>query len=124
MEKQLDLFTASEYDLIVGKDRTLLSNITCTYLDVTGGTQFFDFSGYTGGTLVVKNSAGTILMVFATGSGLTLGLGGVFTLAKTSAEMDTIRAGQYNYDMYISSVVQPKRAFLKGKINFVQNIAN
>jgi hypothetical protein len=124
MKQQLDLFTASVYDIEVGKNRTLLSNITCTYLDVTGGTRYFEFSGYTGGTLVIKNSAGTILMTFTTGNGLTLGNNGVFTLSKTAVEMDTIRAGQYNYDMYISSATQPKRAFLWGKIIFVQNIAN
>lgn len=125
MEKQLDLFTASEYDLICGKDRTLLANITCTYLNVTGGTELFDFSGYTGATLSIKNTAGTLLMTFTVGSGITLyGTTGVFKLNKTSVEMDTIRAGQYNYDMYLSSPTQPKRAFLWGKITFVQNIAN
>ena len=124
MERNLDLSTASEYDLIVSKDRTLLANITCTYLDVSGGTQTFDFSGYTGATLMIKNTAGTILMTFTQASGITLSGNGVFTLAKSAVEMNEIRAGQYNYDMYISSATQPKRAFLRGKINFIQNIAN
>jgi hypothetical protein len=127
MDNTLDLFTASVYDIEVGKDRTLQSNITCTYLDTTGGTQFFDFasSGYTGATLVVKNAQGTILMTFSTSdNSIILGSLGVFTLSKTSAEMDVIRAGQYNYDMYLSSIVLPKRAFLYGKITFIQNIAN
>jgi len=126
MEKFLDLSTASVYDIEVSKDRTLLANITCTYLDASGNTHFFGFgsSGYTGGTLAIKNNAGTLLMLFTQNSGLTLSGNGVFTLSKSYAEMNQIRSGEYNYDMYISSPTQPKRAFLRGKIFFIQNIAN
>lgn len=127
MDKLLDLSTSVEYDLIACKDRTLNTNITCTYLNTTGGTEYFQFgsSGYTGATLVIKNTAGTILMTFSTTDGsITLGSNGVFNLTKTSAEMDTIRAGCYPYDMYLSSPTFPKRAFLRGKITFIQNIAN
>ena len=127
MEQTLDLNQAVEYDLIVAKDRTLNTNITCTYVNVTGGTSYFDFgsSGYTGATLVVKNTAGTILMTFSTTDGsITLGSNGVFNLKKTSAEMDVIRAGCYPYDMYLKSATYPKRAFMRGKITFLQNIAN
>lgn len=125
MEKQLDLFTASEYDLFVGKNRTLNSNITCTYLDVTGGTQYFDFSGYTGATMMIKNVAGTVLLQFSTtDNSIELLPNGVFKLNKSAKEMDVVRAGQYNYDMYLSSAVYPKRAFLYGKITLIQNISN
>jgi hypothetical protein len=127
MEKQLDLNQAVEYDLIVMKDRTLSANITCTYLNTTGGTSYFDFgsSGYTGATLVIKNTAGTILMTFSTTDGsIVLGSNGVFKLVKTSQQMDVIRAGQYPYDMYLISSTYPKRAFMFGKITFIQNIAN
>jgi len=127
MEQQLDLSTASEYDLTVSKDRTLNTNITCTYIDTTGTTQYFDFgaSGYTGATLMVKNQAGTILMQFNTSGGsITLGSNGVFNLKKTAVEMDAVRAGTYNYDMYLSSATFPKRAFLRGHITFIQNISN
>lgn len=125
MEKQLDLSFASVYDIEVDKDRTLLTDITCTYLDSTGTTQNFEFSSYTAATLVVKNSAGTILMTFSTtDTSIVLKTLGVFTLSKTSAEMDVIRAGTYLYDMYLSNVLYPKRAFLRGKITFIQNIAN
>ena len=125
MNNTLDLFTATEYDLICGKDRTLNCSITCTYLDVTGGTNYFDFSSYTGATLVIKNTAGTILMTFSTLDGsILLQANGVFKLIKTSQEMDVVRAGCYNYDMYISSATYSKRGFLRGKITFIQNIAN
>lgn len=127
MENTLDLSSAVEYDLIVSKDRTLNTNITCTYVNYSGGTSYFQFgsSGFTGATLVIKNSAGTILMTFSTTDGsITLGSNGVFNLSKTSAEMDVIRAGCYPYDMYLSSTTYPKRAFMRGRISFLQNIAN
>ena len=125
MEKQLDLSQASEYDLIVAKDRTLNCSITCTYLNTTGGTEYFDFSGYTGATMMIKNTAGTILMTFdVSDSSIILQANGIFKLVKTDVQMDVIRAGVYNYDMYISNATYPKRAFLRGKITFIQNITN
>lgn len=127
MNNTLDLSFASVYDMICDKDRTLDTNITCTYIDSTGTTQYFDFgsNGYTGATLTVKNTAGTILMTFSTTDGsITLGANGVFNLKKTDVEMNTIRAGQYLYDMVLSSTQFPKRAFLRGNINFIQNITN
>jgi len=125
MEKILDLSQAAEYDLIVAKDRTLNSSITCTYLNTTGGTEYFDFSSYTGATLTVKNLSGTILITFSlSDSSILLQNNGVFKLVKTSTEMDVVRAGEYNYDMYLSSALYPKRAFLRGKISFIQNISN
>ncbi len=125
MERLLELSLASEYDLTVDKGRTLNSNITCTYLNNTGGTEYFDFTPYSGATLVVKNTAGTILMTFSTtDNSISLNALGVFNLSKTATEMDVVRAGTYNYDMYLISGSYPKRSFLRGKITFIQNIAN
>jgi hypothetical protein len=126
MEKNLDLSLASVYDIQCDRDKTLNSTITCTYIDITGTTQLFDFSSYSGATITIKNSAGTVLMLFSTTDGsITLyGNTGKFKLLKTSAEMDVIRSGQYNYDMILKSAVYPKRAFLRGKIFFIQNITN
>jgi hypothetical protein len=125
MKNELDLSLASVYDIECDKDRTLNVSITCTYVDSTGTTQYFEFSGYTGATLVVKNSQGTILMVFSTiDLSILLQSDGVFKLVKTAAEMNAVRAGQYNYDMYLSNATYPKRAFLRGNITFNQNISN
>lgn len=125
MEKTLDLSYYSEYDLLVAKDRTLNVIITCTYIDSGGTEQYFDFSSYSGATLVVKNVSGTILMAFNTTDGsIVLGSNGSLKLAKTALEMDAIRAGCYQYDMYISNAIYPKRAFLRGSITWIQNTAN
>ena len=124
MEQQLDLNQAAEYNLIVAKDRTLNCAITCTYLNVTGGTDYFDFSTYTGASMQIKNNAGTILMTFSTSGGSIIlsGSTGIFRLKKSAVEMNTIRAGEYHYDMYLTNSTYPKRNFLMGNITFIQNI--
>jgi hypothetical protein len=124
MEKILDLSLASEYDFVVDRDRTLNSSIQCTYF--SGCTEYnYDFTFYTGATLVVKNDSGTIVQSFSTGDGsIDLLVGGVFKLIKTSDEMNIVRGGSYNYDMYLSNATYPKRAFLRGKITYVQNVSN
>ena len=39
-------------------------------------------------------------------------------------EMNTVRAGCYRYDMYLSNHIYAKRGFLRGKITYTQNISN
>jgi hypothetical protein len=124
MEKFLDLSFAAMYDIFIDKDRTLNVSISCTYF--SGCTEYsYDFTPYTGATLVVKNDSGTIVQTFSTLDGsILLQVGGVFKLIKTAIQMDTVRAGCYSYDMYLSSSTWAKRAFLYGKITYHQNIAN
>ena len=123
IQNTLDLSLASVYDMIVDKDRSLASIINCTYY--SGSTEVpFNFTSYTAATLTVKNDKGTILIVFNTTDGsIVLGTTS-FQLVKTAAEMNVVRAGVYDYDMFITSPALPKRAFLRGKITFVQNISN
>lgn len=118
MEKQLDLSQASYYDLLVDKNRTLSTQITCTY--VSGSTTYyFDFAPYTGATLQIKNAAGVVVLEFDTDDGsIVLLVDGVFKLIKSAEEMNKPLASVYNYDMYLRSATTPKRAFLKGKITF------
>ena len=119
----LDLSLSSEYDLFVDKDRSLNSNINCTYF--SGTTELpFNFTAYSAATLTVKNQNGTVLMIFSTLDGSIILGTSSFKLVKSFDEMDVIRAGQYNYDMFISGNMLPKRAFLRGKITFNQNISN
>lgn len=122
MEKSVDLSFAAEYDLVFDKDKTLDVSISCTYF--SGCTEYsYDFTPYTGATLTVKNESGTIVQTFTTIDGsIVLGVGGVFKLVKTAAQMDVPRAGTcYNYDMYLSSSTFPKRAFLRGKATYKQD---
>ena len=124
MEKTLDLSLASVYDMVVDRDKTLNVAVSTTYF--SGSTEYsFDFTPYTGGTLTVKNNSGTIVQSFSTSDGsIVLQVGGVFKLIKTYTEMNTVRSGEYRYDMYLSSATYPKRAFLRGDISYIQNIGN
>lgn len=125
MEKLLNLSLAAQYDLIAEQGRTLNVNVTATYTDNSGSTTSFDFTPYSSATLQVKNQAGTIILSFSTtDSSIQLLSNGVFKLQKTAEEMDKPRAGQYDYDMYLTSVTHPKRNFLHGKINITHKISN
>lgn len=130
MEKELDLAMSTEYDLIVDRCRTLDRTLYCwIFTGSTGscGEKEFDFTNdghsqpYSGATMYVKNNAGTILLQFSTTDGsITLSLGGQLTLKKSAADMCCIRAGEYDYDLYLSSATYPKRAFLRGRIKVQQ----
>lgn len=128
MEKFLDLSYSSEYDLIVDKNKSLNVSINCVIVSGTTAScdeYNFSFSGYTGATLTVKNHSGTIVQTFSTTDGsIELYSLGYFKLIKTAEEMNTVRAGCYEYDMYLSSALMPKRGFLRGKITYIQNISN
>lgn len=124
MEKFLDLSMSSEYDLILDKNKSLNVSVSCTF--ISGCTEYnYDFSPYSGATLTVKNNSGTIIQVFSTTDGsIVLQPLGVFKLVKTDVQMNLVRSGEYDYDMYLSSATYPKRAFLRGKITYIQNISN
>ena len=124
MEKQVDLALSSEHSLIVDKDRTLNRNIYCWFL--SGCTEYeFNFFWYSGATMTVKNSSGTVVQQFSVADGsITLQAGGLLKLYKSAADMDKVRSGEYNYDLFLTGSQIEKRAFLRGKITYLQNIAN
>lgn len=124
MEKTLDLSMSAVYDIELDKNKTLSVSVSCTYF--SGCTEYsYDFTPYSGATLMVKNDSGTIVQTFDTSDGsIVLQVGGVFKLVKTAEEMNYVRAGCYHYDMYLRSSTFPKRAFLNGDIKYNQNIAN
>ena len=123
-EKLLDLSLSAEYNLVVDKNKSLSVSVSCTYF--SGVTEYnYDLTIYTGATLTVKNDSGTIVQSFNTTDGsILLQVGGVFKLVKTDVEMNTVRSGEYHYDMFLTNSQYSKRAFLRGKITYIQNIAN
>ena len=124
--QNLDIRQDSQYNLILNKQRTLNTNITATY--ISGGTEYeFDFSSYSAATLQCrrKPDAPFVVLQFNTtdGSIVLPATGGTFQLIKTDTELADVRAGEYYYDMYLSSVTYPKRAFLSGQITIISNIS-
>ena len=123
--QNLDLRQDSQYNLVLNKQRTLKANITAYYL--SGSTDVeFDFSSYSGATLQVRNKpdAPFVILQFSTidGSIVLPASGGTFQLNKTATELSTVRAGEYVYDMYLTSATYPKRAFLSGSFTITPNV--
>ena len=126
--QNLDLRQDSQYNLVLNKQRTLNTTITCQYISgtTTGNTLVdFDFSSYTAATLQVrmKPDAPFVVLTFSTTDGsIVLSTGSTFQLIKTATQLATCRAGEYFYDMYLSSATYPKRAFLSGQFTIMPNI--
>lgn len=128
--QNLDLRQDSQYNLVLNKQRTLNTIITAQYISGTtsGDTLVdFDFSSFTGATLQVrmKPDAPFVVLQFNTTDGsIVLPLsGGTFQLKKTATQLANVRAGEYFYDMYLSSALYPKRAFLSGQFTIIPNIS-
>ena len=123
--QNLDLDQSAKYDMVIMRNRTLNSVITCQYIDSVSGATAFDFSTYTGAVLQVRVKPDTtaVLLEFSTDDGsIELLPDGKFKLNKSSVDLQQ-RAGDYYYDMYISSDLLPKRAFLTGGFKIIQNIS-
>lgn len=127
MNQNLDLTQDSKYNIVINKNKTLLSTITACYN--SGSTEIeYDFSSYTGATLQVRikpDAVFTVLEFSTTDGSIVLpASGGTFQLKKTAIELSTVRAGQYYYDMYLVSSTYPKRAFLSGEFTILPSISN
>ena len=124
--QNLDIRQDSQYNLILNKQRTLKINIAATY--ISGGTEYdFDFSSYSAATLQVrlKPDSPFVVLQFNTSDGSIVlpASGNTFQLNKTALELSTQRAGEYFYDMYLSSATYPKRAFLSGQFTIMPYIS-
>lgn len=125
-KQELDLTQSSYCDIEINRNRSLDLNITAQFY--SGSTLLdFDFSAYTGATLQVRirPDASNVVLEFSTDdNSIQLPtIGNIFKLKKTAEELLAIRAGEYYYDMYLSSALYPKRAFLYGKIKIYNYIS-
>ena len=124
----VDLRTDSQYNLIINKDRSLNATITAQIVSgtTTGNTYVdFNFSSFSAATLQVriKPDAPFVILQFSTTDGsIILSTGNTFQLIKTATQLSTVRAGQYFYDMYLTSAAYPKYAFLSGEFIITSNI--
>ncbi len=124
-QNELDLTQDSTFNLTINKQRTL--NVTIATYYLSGDTEVdFDFSSYTGALMQLrtKPQAPFVILEFNTTDGsIVLPVsGGTFQLHKTWEEMQNIRSGEYHYDMWLTSVTYPKRAFLSGVCTIIPNI--
>lgn len=114
MEQTLDLCFANDNDIYININENIDITITCIYfLDID--LHFFDFTPYTGATLIVKDESESVIMTFSTLDGsIILKDGGIFELIKDNNEL----SGKYNYQMSLSSLEDPDVEFISGKIIF------
>lgn len=121
----LELTQDATYNMIINKDRDLNQDIKAEVYSGSTLLGNFDLTNYTGATLTVKIKPqdNYSILVFSTDDGsIVLGLNGVFTLVKTALQLQNIKAGQFYYDMYLSSTTVSKRAFLSGSFTINQNV--
>lgn len=127
MPNQILDYTDANYDLVIKKDRDLNAVITAQ-VDVNGLLVDFDFSAYTASTLTVrtKPDAQYAILTFSTTDGsIVLPVsGGTFQLKKSAIDLQYTRAGNYVYDMWISSPVAIKKCFLSGNFIIESNISD
>ena len=120
-----DIRTNGVLDLTINRDRDLDQTFHAVMLSGTTEVDFdFATNGYTGATMEVKIRSTDVdpIITFSTVDGsLELKASGRFTLAKSASEL-LQKSGKYHYDMYVSSSTYPKRAFLSGDFNLVQNV--
>jgi hypothetical protein len=125
--QQLMLNTDNLIDIVIKKDRTLNVNILA---QVESGSTYvdYDFSSYTGASLQVrtKPDAQFAILEFNTNDGsIVLPVsGGTFQLIKSADDLKWTRAGTYQYDMYLSSALYPKKVFLAGQFIIEANITD
>jgi hypothetical protein len=121
----IDLSQDAVYNLQINKNRDLDQEIQAEIYSGNTLVGNFDFNGYTGATLTVKIKPqdNFNILTFSTADGsIVLGLDGIFKLFKSSTQLQNIQAGTFYYDMYLSSPLQSKRAFLRGQFIIIQNV--
>ena len=117
----IDTRTDSQYDYIINKSMDLKATLTAQYYTGTTPQSIvnFDFTNYTGATLMVKQNyrSNVSVLVFDTNDGsIVLGTtGGTFQLIKTAIELSTLPIGEMEYFMWLRSATESHRAFLSGK---------
>lgn len=115
-----------KYNLVINRNRDLDVSIQCEVYSGDSFIGYFDFTPYTGATLQakVKCTDSFSPLTFSTTDGsIELLADGVFKLVKPYSDLK-IRAGEYFYDMYLTSVSANKRAFLSGNLIVEDSISS
>ncbi len=116
----IDTRTDAKYDIILNKNADLDAVYTCQYYTGTTADSIvdFNFSNYTGSSLVVKQNyrSNTAVLEFDTDDGsLILSTGSTFQLLKTGVSLANLPLGEFEYTMWLRNATKTYRAFLSGK---------
>ena len=86
-----------------------------------------DFNAWDGATMQIRrkpNSPITELSFSTTDGSIVLAEDGRFDLILGYEDMDKIRGGDYDYDMYLTSTTYPKRDFMYGTMTIEDRITH
>ena len=127
MSKSTDSRQGALLDFEAEKGRTFYRILHCQFYDSGHTLQDFQWTNYSGATMSVKRtSKGSVIELhFTTDDGtLVLDNDGRLTFNQTAEVMDTIRAGDYQYDLYIlgTDPNYAERDFLYGKFTVASKI--
>ena len=108
-------------DIVAEKGRTFYEPIHCQYYDSGDTLQDFSWTNYSGATMMVKTKpSSSAELVFSTDDNtIELESEGSLVLNHSAELMDDIRAGQYEYDLYLlgTDAIYAKRSLFYG--NFI-----
>jgi len=85
----------------------------------------YDLTQFTGASMQVRTRPNSPIaeLTFSTSDGsIVLGTLGRMDLKMSAEQMDKIRAGQYDYDMYLSNATYAKRDFMAGMLTITERI--
>ena len=124
MTKVTDKRLGVRVDIVARKGADFHRRFHCQYYSGTTAVDM-DFSAFTGATMQIRrkpNSPVTELAFNTVDSSIVFGVDGRFDLKLSDADMDKIRAGEYDYDMYLSNSTYAKRDFMYGVFTITDKI--
>jgi hypothetical protein len=129
MSTSTDHRIAARLDIEVEKGRTLYRVYHCQDYDSGNTIQDFVFTNYSGASMQVRRKPHTSLteLTFSTDdNSIELGNEGRLTLNASADVMDGIRAGTYEYDLYLhgTDAIYAKRPLFFGKFIVANKITS
>ena len=118
MSKVTDIRLGVQVNIEVAKGRTFKRTYHVQYYDSGNTLQDFSWNDYSGATMQVRrkpNSPISELEFSTDDDSIVLNAEGRFTLNLDYTTMDSLRAGSYDYDMYLIGTTYPKRDFIYGE---------
>ena len=117
MSKTIDYRLGVQCEIQAAKDRDFSRRF---HAQVQSGDTYIDYDldSFSAATLQVRRKANSpiVELTFSTTDGsIVLSQDGRFNLIKDYAAMNGLRAGEYQYDMYLTNTAYPKRDFMFGK---------
>jgi len=124
MAKVTDNRLGVRVDIVAAKDRDFDRRFHAQFYSGTTLIDF-EFTNYSGASLQVRRKPNSpiVELSFTTVAGsISFDGEGRFTLQLGYADMNNLRSGVYDYDMYLSNTTYPKRDFMYGEFEITERV--